>query len=540
MGKAFPERSGYLEAVIKTAQYVAGLTAERDKWEQLGKVVVNFFGADVVAFAERRPDGRIAIPYCNLAEPAARDRLAAESTSMIAQVLESGFLVSEVVRLPEPYSAVFLPVALDSRNTAVMVVGHKTGQPLPRDLLNIYLAVAGMFETTLARIASEEALWRVNRALRTLGSCNLALVHAGTEEQLLGEICRIIVEVGGYHMAWAGLLAAGETEIFWPVSHAGWVKGEENWNAVTSARSGLYAFLTGEAIRSGKARVVQDVATEPGCEPCRELAEKLGIAAGVSFPLMKQSSVLGALTIYAAERHAFSEDELKLLYELAGDLAYGIVTLRTRTERERLEEERKRNLVKLEKSMEATVQAIAATIEMRDPYTAGHQRRVADLARHIAQDMSLPADEIHGIYLAATIHDIGKIHIPAEILSFPGRLGDIEYSLIKTHAQIGYDILKNVEFPWPVAQMVWQHHEHLDGSGYPRKLKGDEIMLGARILCVADVVEAMASYRPYRPGLGLETALKEITEYRGAKYDARVVDACLRVIREKGYFFEYK
>jgi PAS domain S-box-containing protein len=208
------------------------------------------------------------------------------------------------------------------------------------------------------------------------------------------------------------------------------------------------------------------------------------------------------------------------------------------TERERLEAERKRSLEQLENSMEETIQAIAATIEMRDPYTAGHQRRVAGLAQRIAEGMRLPAEEVHGIYLAASIHDIGKIHIPAEILSFPGKLGEIEYALIKVHVQAGYDILKNIEFPWPVAQMVYQHHEHLDGSGYPRGLKGDEIMLGARILCVADVVESMASYRPYRPGLGTEKALEEIRVNRGRLYDAAVVDVCLELFG-KGYEFVF-
>jgi HD-GYP domain-containing protein (c-di-GMP phosphodiesterase class II) len=186
--------------------------------------------------------------------------------------------------------------------------------------------------------------------------------------------------------------------------------------------------------------------------------------------------------------------------------------------------------------MEETVQAIATTIEMRDPYTAGHQRRVAGLAQRIAARMHLSAEEIHGIFLAATIHDIGKIHIPAEILSFPGKLGEIEYTLIKTHVQAGYDILKNIEFPWPLAQMVYQHHEHLDGSGYPRGLQGDQISLAGRILCVADVVESMATYRPYRPGLGVRKALAEVRKNRGKLYDTAVVNVCLELFRE-GYEF---
>ena len=189
----------------------------------------------------------------------------------------------------------------------------------------------------------------------------------------------------------------------------------------------------------------------------------------------------------------------------------------------------------LRESLEQSIQTIADTVEARDPYTAGHQRRVAELAAAIAREMDLPEEQVTGIHLAATIHDLGKIHIPAEILSKPSRLNAIEYMLIKTHPQDGYDILKNVKFPWPIADIILQHHERLDGSGYPQGLKGDAILLEARILCVADVVEAMSSHRPYRPGLGIDAALEEITSSRGIQYDPQVVDACVALFREKKY-----
>jgi putative nucleotidyltransferase with HDIG domain len=178
---------------------------------------------------------------------------------------------------------------------------------------------------------------------------------------------------------------------------------------------------------------------------------------------------------------------------------------------------------------------MVSAIEMRDPYTAGHQSRVADLASAIATEMGLPQEKIDGIRMAGSIHDIGKLSIPAEILSKPTKLTDIEYSLIKEHSRSGYEMLKNVESPWPLAQIVYQHHERMDGSGYPRNLKGDEILIEARIMTVADVVEAMASHRPYRPGLGIDAALAEIEKNKGAHYDNTVVDACLRLFREKGY-----
>ncbi|MBN1661990.1 MAG: PAS domain S-box protein [Deltaproteobacteria bacterium] len=198
---------------------------------------------------------------------------------------------------------------------------------------------------------------------------------------------------------------------------------------------------------------------------------------------------------------------------------------------------RKESVERLRKGLEATVRAIASLVEVRDPYTAGHQRRVADLSRMIAQEMRLPQDQVEGLYMAATIHDIGKISIPSEILSKPTRLTDIEFSLIKNHAQYGYNILQDIEFPWPVARMVLEHHERINGSGYPNGLMGESILLESRILAVADVVEAMASNRPYRPGLGSAAALDEIRINRGVLYDSAIVDACLRLFHEKNYQF---
>jgi len=208
------------------------------------------------------------------------------------------------------------------------------------------------------------------------------------------------------------------------------------------------------------------------------------------------------------------------------------------TERKRAEGELRRTLEKLRGALGGIIQAVALTVETRDPYTASHQRRVAHLARAIANEMGLPEDQIDGIRMSAAIHDLGKISIPAEILSNPGRLNDLQWGMIKTHPQAGYDILKTVEFPWPVAQIVLQHHERLDGSGYPQGLSGDEIMLEARILVVADVVEAIASFRPYRPALGVGKALEEISQHRGVLYDPEAVDACLRLFTEKGFTFE--
>jgi len=205
------------------------------------------------------------------------------------------------------------------------------------------------------------------------------------------------------------------------------------------------------------------------------------------------------------------------------------------TKRKQAEEKLQDALDSLTKAFGTIIQVMVTAVESRDPYTAGHQSRSADLARAIAAEMGLSLDKIDGIRMAGSIHDIGKLSIPAEILAKPTILSEIELPLIKQHAKKGYEMLKNVESPWPLAEMVYQHHERMDGSGYPRNLKGEEILLEARILAVADVVEAMASHRPYRPALGLNAALEEIENNKGTLYDADAVDACLRLFREKSF-----
>ncbi len=205
------------------------------------------------------------------------------------------------------------------------------------------------------------------------------------------------------------------------------------------------------------------------------------------------------------------------------------------TERRKAEASLQKTLLGLRKALAGIIQVLASVSEIRDPYTAGHQRRVADLARAIAQEMGLSPDRVEGIRVTGLIHDIGKMSIPAEILSKPALLSKIEYALIQSHAQIGHDILSEIEFAWPIAKMILQHHERMDGSGYPQRLKGDDIMLESRILAVADVIEAMASHRPYRPSLGIEAALREIENDGGVLFDPAVVAACLRLFREKGY-----
>jgi putative nucleotidyltransferase with HDIG domain len=192
----------------------------------------------------------------------------------------------------------------------------------------------------------------------------------------------------------------------------------------------------------------------------------------------------------------------------------------------------------LQKTIEGTIRAAALIVESRDPYTGGHQQRVARLARAIADRLHWPGDRGTGLYMAGLIHDVGKIGIPAEILSKPGKLSENEMNFIRTHADVGYNILQPIAFPWPIAEIVRQHHERLDGSGYPDGMKAPEILFEARILAVADTVEAMWGHRPYRPALGIGKALEEIRRGRGAQYDPEAVDACIALFEELGFRFE--
>ena len=388
--------------------------------------------------------------------------------------------------------------------------------------------LARSFDAMAAALMSKSEILRLNRALRTLSKCNGALIHAETESGLLNEICRIIVETGDYRLAWVGFAEHDEGKTVRPVAQHGYETGYLDKALITWADVERGRGPTGTAIRTGLPQFNQNFLTDPLLAPWRDEALKRGFQSSAALPLKDGSAAFGALMIYAHDPDTFTEDEQKLMTELANDLAFGIVTLRAGAMHRQAQ-------ARLHRSMVATIHAMAATLETRDPYTAGHQRRVAELAVAIARELGFPEEEIQGIHLAGIVHDLGKISVPAEILSKPGRLTDLEYQIVKTHVQAGYDILKGIDFPWPIANLVLQHHERLDGSGYPHGLKDKEIMPGARILAVADTVEPMASHRPYRPGLGIAAALKEIAKNRGTLYDAAVVDACEKLFKEKGY-----
>jgi len=390
----------------------------------------------------------------------------------------------------------------------------------------------------VVRKEAEELLSWINLELTMLGECIHAVVRATDEQSLIQEVCRIIVEVGGYEMAWVGFAEQDEKKSVRPVGWMGKNDGfletiDISWDDCDRGRG-----PTGTAIRTGKPVVNENTKDNESILLWRDELLKRSFNSSVALPLTYEDEVLGVLTIYSKQPGTFDKSEIARLMGLANDLAYGICVLRIRIERIQAGKEIELHVEKLQKALSGTIKVVASTVEVRDPYTAGHQRRVATLAKAIAAEMGLTEHQVEGIFMAGVVHDLGKIYVPAEILSKPSRLNDIEFNLIRTHSQVGYDLLKTIDFPWPIAQIVHQHHERLNGSGYHQGLSSEQILTEAKIICVADVVEAMASHRPYRPARGVDVALEHIQEESGTLYDSTAVDTCLRLFSQKGFQFD--
>lgn len=258
-------------------------------------------------------------------------------------------------------------------------------------------------------------------------------------------------------------------------------------------------------------------------------------------PFIIISGTIGEETAIDVIKQGATDYVLKQrLSRLVPAIVRALSEAKEKVERKKAQKELRLSHDKLHKALVQTVNSLALAVETRDPYVSGHQQRVAQLASEIATALSLGEEAVEGIFLAGNLHDIGKINIPSGILSKPGILNDLEIALIKNHSQVGYDILKGIDFPWPIALTVYQHHEKLDGSGYPLGIKGDEMLFEARIIGVADVVEAMSSHRPYRPARGVKHALEEISDNAGLLYDREVVDCCLDLFQNKGFTFTYQ
>lgn len=259
-------------------------------------------------------------------------------------------------------------------------------------------------------------------------------------------------------------------------------------------------------------------------------------------PLRCDEEIIGLLQLNDKQKDMFTENLIDFFEGIGASIGVALkrkmAEQELKTYRHHLEELVTKRTSELRKSLDTTVNALASVVETRDPYTAGHQKRVTKLACAMAKEMELSNEQIEGLYLAGLLHDIGKITVPAEILAKPSRLTNSEFDIIKTHPQVGYDILKNIAFPWPIADITHQHHERMNGSGYPNGLESDEIIFEAKILAVADVVEAMSSHRPYRPALSLDITIEEISKNKGILYDPQIVDVCLKLLKEANFAFE--
>jgi HD-GYP domain-containing protein (c-di-GMP phosphodiesterase class II) len=268
-----------------------------------------------------------------------------------------------------------------------------------------------------------------------------------------------------------------------------------------------------------------------------------------TFPLFQNTDiVIGLASLYKGKKIAINVEVLdnlnrpRILHvesfalQTEGKFSGAYLLINDITQQIFAEEKLHQAITMQKNSLEDMINIIIAISGVRDPYTAGHQRRVSELAVEIGRQMKLDAHTLHGIEITAKVHDIGKVSVPSELLTRPGKISDMEHSVIKQHSEVGYNILKSIKSPWPIADIVRQHHEHLDGTGYPQGLHGDQIRLESRIITIADIVEAINSHRPYRPSLGLDVALKAINEHKGVRYDAQVIEACETVI-EQGFEF---
>ena len=399
--------------------------------------------------------------------------------------------------------------------------------------------VTGFFRDVTATRMQKKSLSTANRALMAIREVNHLLVQADSEQGLFDRICEILVAVSGYDLVWVGVVEHDKNKSIRPVAWGGldnkWLLAMKEcftWDKRSCGTGSM-----GSCVRKGKTTFVTDMMVEESCQKCKKAALKNNYHVLISIPLKQDEKVVAVINIYSQSRLVPDDEELSLLEDMAGDISYGIKSLRLEQSQMAAKEAEVTALKNLRQALEDTVTTIALTVEKRDPYTAGHQRRVAQLAKAIAQKIKLPETQIEGLYFAALIHDIGKITIPSEILNKPGKLEPTEFQLVKKHSEAGNDIIKNISFPWPIAKIILSHHERLDGSGYPDGLRGKDINIESRILAIADVVEAMCSHRPYRPSIGIDSALKEIKKNKKKLYDEKVVQVCVHLFEKEKFKF---
>ena len=401
--------------------------------------------------------------------------------------------------------------------------------------------IIGLFRDISGEVDREQRLAANRWALKAYAGAALALVRARSSANLVQEICEAITRESIFVLAWAGIAeewpqkevrVAGVSGATGAALH--YLEGlEVSWDETKVSGQGP----AGIALRTGIVQIIDDSENDEGFKPWCERARHVHIRSLLAAPFMLGNNRRGALMVYSSESHAFGSVVREAFTHLAEEIGIGLSALAQTERLEAERREREKAQRELAEAIVGVVGAITTAMEMRDPYTAGHQRHVAELTAAIAREMNWAEERIEALKVAALVHDVGKISVPSAILTKTSFLSPPEWMLLQGHAEKGYEILKDVPFRWPIAETVRQHHERLDGSGYPRGLKGDAILMGARILAVADVVESMATARPYRQARGVDVALEEIERQAGTKLDAEAVRICVALFREQGYRF---
>lgn len=377
-------------------------------------------------------------------------------------------------------------------------------------------------------------LQKQNWALLAHAKASLALVRSNNRDDLISGVCNAIVNQSPYILAWVGLAMHDNLKTVQVIgSHgvaADYAKGiDVKWSPDTSAGKGP----TGQCIQTSLPVLILDTENDLRFLPWRERSKPYGIRSVIAVPIKDhEPQAIAALTVYANLPNAFGEVEIQLFESLAKEIGFGLAAIEKQQLLDEEIKERERLNDQLIKTLNSTIEAMSKTMEWRDPYTAGHQKKVALLSQAIARKLGWGEERIKGLYLAALVHDLGKIATPSEILTKPSMLTETELALIKEHPKTGYDILKDIPFTWPIAQAVYQHHERIDGSGYPNQLVGDAIIPEAKILAIADTIESMTSHRPYRPGLGLEKAILQVKSEAGKTLDPAICEVACQLIEQ--------
>jgi PAS domain S-box-containing protein/putative nucleotidyltransferase with HDIG domain len=422
-------------------------------------------------------------------------------------------------------------------------IRHKDGRSLPVMISSSkslvldgrHVAIGVYFDVSELK-ENEHHLATTRWALSAYAGAAMALWQKHTSESLLEAICEAITSESVYVLAWVGIAedvpgkpvrvraVAGNAQEYTEGLSFSWSEDDPTGQGPT-----------GICIRTGQLQIVEDTETSAIYALWRERARQFGVRSCVSIPFANNGSLRGVLQVYSAQPYAFESSAIQVFQHLAEQMGHGMHAI----ERERLLHDEQKRLARTERQLTEALSAMVAPIvtamEMRDPYTAGHQMRVADIACAIAKEKGWSDARLQGLRVASMVHDIGKISISAELLTKPTRLTPADWEIIHEHPETGYRILKDIPFPWPIAEIVRQHHERLDGSGYPFGLKGDAILPEAKILAVADVAEAMATSRPYRPAIKLETVLRELECQAGTRLDAEDVRVCVALFRENKF-----